>query len=184
MRSYHAARAAFSLLSGLAWILILVGIVVVVGGISQGPNINPRNPDLGSAVVAIPGALTSIFGLVMLVMAQMGRAGVDTAEYSQQMLQASRDHMEVSRQLVRQGEKLEQGYATLAAKLSTPASASYEGLTTTAEASSATAPSTTPLTATSERATAKVGYGDRLQIEQDVPLTTLNGTDAKSTAPS
>ena len=135
-------------------------------------------------MVAIPGVLAVIFGLVMLVMAQMGRAGVDTAEYSQQMLQASRDHMEVSRQLVRQGEKLEQGYAAFAAKLGTPPSVSYEGRISTAETSSSAAPAATPLSAVGEGTTQKVGYSDRLQIEQGIPMTTLQGADAKSSASS
>ncbi|MFM2339731.1 MAG: hypothetical protein RLZZ360_367 [Candidatus Parcubacteria bacterium] len=184
MRSYHAARAVFSLFSGLAWTVILIGILAVFLGIARGRSINPYNPDLGAAVVAIPGVLAVVFGLVMLVMAQMGRAGVDTAEYSQQMLQASRDHMEVSRQLVRQGEKLEQGYAALAAKLSIPPSVSYDGRISTAEASSSAAPAATPLSATGEGTTQKVGYSDRLQIEQGIPMTTLQGADAKSTASS
>jgi uncharacterized membrane protein len=180
MRSYHAARAVFTLFSTLAWILILVGIVAVFGGFSAGRQINPYNPDLGVALVAVPGALVSIFGFVMLVLAQMGRAGVDTAEYSQQMLKASRDHMEVSQQLVRQGEKLEQGYAAVVAKLSAPTSVSYDGRLAPAEVPVTATASAAPLPVAGEAA-AKVGYRDTLQIEQGVPMPSLNGANTKTT---
>jgi ABC-type xylose transport system permease subunit len=184
MRSYHAARAVFSFFSTLAWIVILLGLVIAVLGIARGQVLNPYNPDLPRIVAGIVGAVLATFGLVMLVLSQMGRAGVDTAEYSQQMLQASRDHMEVSRQLVRQGEKLEQGYAALAAKLSTPTSVSYEGRIAAAVASPATASSAPPPPATGESTTPKVGYSDQLKIEQGIPMTILNGADAKSTSSS
>lgn len=184
MRSYHAARAVFTLFSTLAWVVILAGgaLAVISGGMAA------ERASFGNEMVAlmaaIPGAILSLLGFVMLVLSQIGRAGVDTAEYSQQMLQASRDHMEVSRQLVRQGEKLEQGYAALAAKLGAPASASYEGRMPTAEASSSASSSATPLPAAGADTTAKVGYSDRLQIEQGIPMTTLNGAEAKSTSSS
>lgn len=184
MRSYHAARAVFSFFSIIAWIVILLGLVIAVLGIARGQVLNPYNPDLPRIVAGVVGAILATFGLVMLVLSQMGRAGVDTAEYSQQMLQASRDHMEVSRQLVRQGEKLEQGYAALAAKLSTPSSVSYDGRISTAETSSSASSAATPLTAVGEGTTQKVGYSDRIQIEQGIPMTTLQGADAKSTASS
>jgi hypothetical protein len=186
MRSYHAARAVFSLFSTLAWIVILAGgaLAVISSGLAMERASFGGGNEMVALMAAIPGAILSLLGFVMLVLSQIGRAGVDTAEYSQQMLQASRDHMEVSRQLVRQGEKLEQGYAALAAKLSSPSSVSYEGRIATAEGSSAAASPATPLSATGEGTTQKVGYADRLQIEQGIPMTTFQGADSKSTASS
>jgi hypothetical protein len=182
MRSYHAARAVFTLFSTLAWIVILAGGALAV--ISSG--LAAERAGFGNEMVAlmaaIPGAILSLLGFVMLVLSQIGRAGVDTAEYSQQILKASRDHMEVSQQLVRQGEKLEQGYAALAAKLSTPSSVSYDGRLTSAEAPVAASASAMTLPASGEAVAAKVGYSDTLQIEQGVPMPTPNGADAKATA--
>jgi uncharacterized membrane protein len=183
MRSYHAARAVFSLFSALAWIMILIGIVAVFGGFSAGRQINPYNPDLGVALVAVPGALVSIFGFVMLVLAQMGRAGVDTAEYSQQMLKASRDHMEVSQQLVRQGEKLEQGYAALASKIEAASAASYAGKLSATDAVPLAQATTTLLTDTKvEMEPAKVRYEDRLRIENGVALADVSPSLAPEAA--
>ncbi|PWE34094.1 hypothetical protein DDZ14_02750 [Maritimibacter sp. 55A14] len=44
---------------------------------------------------------------------QNGRATVDMAEYTQQMLKIARDQLEVSKQALRQGGALDQGYAAL-----------------------------------------------------------------------
>jgi hypothetical protein len=168
MRSYHAARAVFSLFSTLAWIIILAGVVIAVLGIARGQVLNPYNPDLPRILAGIVGGLVAVFGLVMLVLAQTGRAGVDTAEYSQQMLQASRDHMEVSRQLVRQGEKLEQGYADLANKIATAASVSYAGKLPS-EAGATPVPTAPVAAVTPETVPSKVGYGDLPRIEAAMP---------------
>jgi hypothetical protein len=181
MRSYHAARAVFSLFSTLAWILILGGVILAVIGFARGPSISPYNPDLASTLAAIPGVLLSIFGFVMLVLAQTGRAGVDTAEYSQQMLKASRDHMEVSQQLVRQGEKLEQGYAALASKLEAASGASYAGRVGASDAAPLSAPAATSLPlAAADAEPAKLGYGDRLQLENGAPLVSPLGQAVRS----
>lgn len=166
MRSYHAARTVFSLLSILAWFVILAGgaLAVISGGMAA------ERASFGNEMVAlmaaIPGAFLSLLGFVMLVLSQIGRAGVDTAEYSQQMLQASRDHMEVSRQLVRQGEALEQGYAVLASKIEATSAVSYAGKLSSGEPVSSPAPLAVPLpNGTGDGEATKVGYGDHLRIE-------------------
>jgi hypothetical protein len=169
MRSYHAARAVFTLFSTLSWIVILAGgaLAVISSGLAMERASFGGGNEMVALMAAIPGAILSLLGFVMLVLSQIGRAGVDTAEYSQQMLQASRDHMEVSRQLVRQGEKLEQGYAGLASKIAA-ASASYASKL--ANEAGATAVPTVPVAAVaSETAPTKVGYGDLPRIEAAMP---------------
>jgi hypothetical protein len=174
MRSYHAARAVFTLFSTLSWIVILAGgaLAAISSGLAMERASFGGGNEMVALMAAIPGAILSLLGFVMLVLSQIGRAGVDTAEYSQQMLQASRDHMEVSRQLVRQGEKLEQGYADLANKIAAAASVSYTGKLTS-EAGAMQVPIVPATAVASETVPTKVGYGDRLHIEETMPGVTL-----------
>lgn len=90
MRSYHAARAVFSLFSTLAWIVILAGGALAIISAGMAAERSSFGNDMVALMAAIPGAILSLLGFVMLVLSQIGRAGVDTAEYSQQMLKASR----------------------------------------------------------------------------------------------
>ena len=48
-----------------------------------------------------PGFAVSFIGFLGLALVQIGRAGVDSAEYSQQTLKVARDQLEVSRQALR-----------------------------------------------------------------------------------
>jgi hypothetical protein len=175
MRSYHAARAVFTLFSTLSWIVIIAGgaLAVISSGLAMERASFGGGNEMVALMAAIPGAILSLLGFVMLVLSQIGRAGVDTAEYSQQMLQASRDHMEVSRQLVRQGEKLEQGYADLANKIANAASAPYAGKLPS-EAGATAVPTVPVATVASETAPTKVGYGDLPRIEAAMPGVAFN----------
>ena len=128
MRSYDAARSLFYLLTVLAWIVIGVGAIAAIGLGAKATEMARWNG--GSSGVAflmgtLPGLAMSFVGFLGLVFAQIGRAGVDTAECSQQMLQLSRDHLEVSRQSLRQGEAVKQGFEALAVKQATEPSATY-----------------------------------------------------------
>ena len=49
----------------------------------------------------VPGLAVALLGFVLLAIVQMGRAAVDTAEYTQQMLKIARDQLEVSQQGLR-----------------------------------------------------------------------------------
>jgi len=95
MRSYEAARSLFSFLAFIAWSVIILGVLVGLigaGGVSQ-------YAGAGAGMLAmIPGIGIGIGGFILLAFVQMGRAGVDTAEYTQQMLKVARDQLEVSRQ--------------------------------------------------------------------------------------
>ena len=95
MRNYETARKLFSFLEFLAWVVVVIGLMVAIYGAEEAP----RNAGL---LFASPGLLMGILGLILVAMVQSSRASVDTAEYTQQMLQNSRDQLEVSRQSLRQ----------------------------------------------------------------------------------
>ena len=100
MRSYEAARTLFSFLAFCAWSVVVIGVLVALIGASGGS----RYGGAGAGFLAmVPGLGISIAGLLLLAFVQMGRAGVDTAEYTQQMLKISRDQLEISRQALTVG---------------------------------------------------------------------------------
>lgn len=125
MRSYEAARGLFSFISAVAWFLIAIGVILAILGFSEGWRINPRNPDVSRLIASVPGIFVGIIGFVTLAMSQMGRASVDTAEYSQQMLQLSRESLDVSRQSLRQGEQMKSGFEALRSLVAEKPSADY-----------------------------------------------------------
>lgn len=132
MRSYEAARSVFTLLELLAWGLMIFGAIVgLLGGF--GATAMSRwgglPPGLAFLMGVIPGVALALGGFLSLALAQIGRAGVDTAEYSQQMLQLSRDQLEVSRQSLRQGEEVKNSFAALRTPSEAPVrSASFASL--------------------------------------------------------
>lgn len=136
MRSYEAARGLFSFMSFLAWSIIIIGGFLAVLGVAQGHRINPYQPEVSTVLALIPGVLLCLLGFGLLAMSQVGRASVDTAEYSQQMLQLSRESLEVSRQSLRQGEQIKSGFEALSQSSKSLPNADYaQGLDKTAAAS-------------------------------------------------
>jgi hypothetical protein len=125
MRSYEAARALFSFIAFLGWLTIIAGIMALVIGAAFAGN---SRMDF-AFVAVVPGILITITGFLTVAMAQIGRAGVDSAEYAQQMLQVSRDQIDLSKQMIRQGQIATEGYTRLAKSLApqTAPTASYEG---------------------------------------------------------
>lgn len=95
MRSYEAARSLFSFLAFCAWSVVVIGVLaglIGAGGASQYGGAS------AGFLAMVPGIGIVLAGLLLLAFVQMGRAGVDTAEYTQQMLKISREQLEVSKQ--------------------------------------------------------------------------------------
>lgn len=131
MRSYHAARSLFSFLAFIAWCLIAGGACLTFLGAALATEMarwNNGPPALAIMIGVTPGILMMVAGFFSLVVVQIGRAGVDTAEYSQQMLQISRDHLQVSEQTLRQGETIKQSFEALQTGTATEPAASFESL--------------------------------------------------------
>jgi hypothetical protein len=179
MRSYGVARGLFSLLSALAWVMIVGGAFAAFAGFDYGAQMRSPNPLVMAITMGTPGVALFFFGFIMLATSQLGRASVDTAEYSQQMLQTARDHMEVSKQVLRQGEKLEAGYTALAAKVADSPLVSYAGHIASSSPETP-APVSVPAIA-ADQTTKPLGYGDLPRLEQDSLGTALNAT--KTTTP-
>jgi hypothetical protein len=102
MRSYETARSLFSFLAFMAWSVVVIGVLVALIGAAGASQYGGSGAGL---LAMVPGIGIGITGLILVAFVQMGRATVDTAEYTQQMLSISRDQLEVSKQ----GLKLHNG---------------------------------------------------------------------------
>ena len=118
MKSYAAARAYFSFLEVLSWAVIAVGATALLIGFGAGSQVNTfsgRGSGALALTAALPGFALAFAGFLGLVFAQIGRAGVDSAEYGQQSLKIAREQLEISRQAAKQRAAQEQSYAALQA---------------------------------------------------------------------
>lgn len=110
MRSYEAARSLFSFLAFIAWSTIIMGALVAL--VSAGTFGQFGGPGAG-LLAMVPGFGIAIAGFIQLAFVQIGRAGVDTAEYTQQMLKISRDQLEVSQQALSNGNAAPKSFSNL-----------------------------------------------------------------------
>jgi len=111
MRSYEAARSLFSFLAFMAWSVVVVGVIVALIGAAGASQYGGSGAGL---LAMVPGIGIGITGLILVAFVQMGRATVDTAEYTQQMLSISRDQLEVSKQGLKLQSVVPQTFAAAA----------------------------------------------------------------------
>jgi hypothetical protein len=110
MRSYGTARGIFSFLEFVGWSVVVIGIIV---GLIMAESAGRYVSDGQKFMLFLMGASSSLVGLFMVGAVQNWRAGVDSAEYGQQMLKISRDQLEVSRQSLKRQEADHASFAVL-----------------------------------------------------------------------
>ncbi len=93
MRSYGTARGIFSFLEFVGWSVVVIGIIV---GLIMAESAGRYVSDGQKFMLFLMGASSSLVGLFMVGAVQNWRAGVDSAEYGQQMLKISRDQLEAT----------------------------------------------------------------------------------------
>lgn len=104
MKSYETARNHFSFLGFCAGVLIALGVVVALMG-GSATQFFAGNAGAAQFILgAIPGIMMATVGVIGQAMVQMGRASVDTAEFTQQSLDVSRKHIGLSKQQLEQGK--------------------------------------------------------------------------------
>ncbi len=160
MRSYGAARSLFSMVSFFAWLMIIGGVIGAFIGAGVGSDMARWNraPEfIGMMLGAAPGVIVSVIGFLGLVTAQMGRSGVDSAEYGQQMLQIARDHLDISRQSLNKGDAVRQSFAALPESSGSCATASYADTPQPAAAKEAVTAEAPPLIAYKGKEIAALG---------------------------
>ncbi|WP_299771249.1 hypothetical protein [uncultured Tateyamaria sp.] len=152
MRSYDAARGSFSFFEILARIVVGIGLLAALLGAALAAKTGGNGPPnvLFAALGTIPGGFIALAGFYGLVMAQMGRASVDGAEYAQLSLSVARQQLELSQEALALSKS--QAQPTYATKLATA----------TASATQATAPTASP------DSTGQSSYADRPMTEPSV----------------
>ncbi len=122
MRSYQTARSLYSFLGVLAWCIIGIGALVAFGGGAATQAIGRNAGPIQFLLAAMPGLLICLVGTYGLAMVQMGRTGVDGAEYAQQALAVAREQLDISKQVLAQGkQQITSSYAAVTdTKLSAP----------------------------------------------------------------
>lgn len=113
MRSYQAARTYFSILEVFAWSIIVLGAIVAFAALVALAELsrNFGGPSVAGLAGLLPGMSIIFAGIMGLVVAQIGRAGVDSAEYAQQNLKVARETLDVSKQALKQGASADPSYA-------------------------------------------------------------------------
>ncbi|WP_299593541.1 hypothetical protein [uncultured Tateyamaria sp.] len=132
MRSYDAARGSFSFFEILARIVVGIGLLAALLGGAFAAKAGGNGPPnvLFGALGTIPGGFIALAGFYGLVMAQMGRASVDGAEYAQLSLSVARQQLEVSQEALALSKSKVQ--ATYAAKMAASAASAVQATDPTA----------------------------------------------------
>lgn len=99
MRSYEMARGLFSFLEFTAGLMVVAGVIIAIVGADA---VSKYGSDIAMFWAAVPGLTIAFSGLISVAFIQAARAVVDTAEYTQQMLQVSRNQLDVSRQALKE----------------------------------------------------------------------------------
>ncbi len=110
MRDYNVARNLLSFLEFLFWMGVVIGLLIaflLMGTASRGYGAAP------GLLAALPGLALALFSLFGVASTQMGRAGVDSAEYGQQALKVARDQLEISKQAMKESAAFQNSFADL-----------------------------------------------------------------------
>lgn len=107
--------------------MIVVGGIVALVGASAASQVSSygfggKGSELAGLVGLIPGLDVCLTGFILLALVQMGRASVDSAEYSQQMLKIARDQLQISKQGLKQSQDKQLGFSDLQSQTGTPSS--------------------------------------------------------------
>ncbi len=90
---YQTARAIFSIIEFLGWVVVVIGVMVAIVGFSSGGilgRLSGNTPVLLKLFAMLPGLGFSFFGILSVAVAQVWRSQVDSAEYAREMLQIAR----------------------------------------------------------------------------------------------
>ncbi|MEL7190606.1 MAG: hypothetical protein AAGK17_13720 [Pseudomonadota bacterium] len=111
--NYDAARNVLGLAEFLMWGGVAVGALIALTGATAATNSFGGVTAIAGAIPGLSLALASFIGVVLI---QMAKANVDTADYTYQMLDVSRQNLEVSKQVQKSGAKAPATFAELAEK--------------------------------------------------------------------
>lgn len=101
MHEYRTARSVFGFTEFLCWSAVVIGVLVFLAGFAAGGRLGGSSfgggAALGGLAAAVPGMIITVFGLIGVVLTQIGRATVDTAEMTGKLLVNSNEELRISK---------------------------------------------------------------------------------------
>lgn len=94
MHEYRTARTIFGFVEFCAWGTVVVGGIVILAGAAGGGGLMGRG---GGILGALPGVFIVFLGILGVMLVQIGRASVDTAEMTGQMLNISKEQLRLAK---------------------------------------------------------------------------------------
>ncbi len=123
LRSYDVARKTFSFLEFVGWSVVVVGIIA---GFVLAESAGRYASEGQKVLLFLMGASGSLLGLFMVGAVQNWRAGVDSAEYSQQALKVAREQLEISKQSLKRQQTNSASFAAVASSTEQQPTTSFE----------------------------------------------------------
>ena len=108
-RSYGVARTYFSVIGVLGWVIIAGSIIAGFTIVANAEGYNRITIEAAGIATVVIG---SFMGLMFVGLSQYWRAGVDSAEYQQQMLAVVRENLQVSKEMQMGGGDKKPTYKT------------------------------------------------------------------------
>jgi len=123
LRSYGVARTIFGIVEFVGWCVVVIGVIV---GFALAGSAARYVSGGEKFLLFLAGASGSLLGLFLVGSVQNWRAGVDSAEYGQQMLKVARDQLEVSKQSLKRQEVDSHSFAALKSPTEQAPTTSFE----------------------------------------------------------
>lgn len=97
MHEYRTARTIFGFMEFVSWALVVIGVIVFLAGMSGGASMSRSfgGSSLGALTGALPGIFLTIVGIMCVMLVQVGRATVDTAEMTGKLLKNSNEELKL-----------------------------------------------------------------------------------------
>ena len=96
-QQYGTARSLLSFAEFIAWIGILAGVAFALFAFDKGLNSIYGGNNVAAGVIAsMPGAAIAFMGIIVVAFVQMGRAAIDTAEMTKELVTLNRRHLEIA----------------------------------------------------------------------------------------
>jgi hypothetical protein len=100
MYQYHTARTVFSFVEFVAWTAVVIGVVLIVKGLftfSEPETFGGGGSTILGVVLCFIGVISGMLGLLTVVIVQVGRATVDTASLTSELLIVSQQQLQYAR---------------------------------------------------------------------------------------
>lgn len=93
MRDYTTARSLFGLLQFIGWSVVVIGAIVALVGLTGAASMRNSIGGLLALTAITPGLSLALAGLLLVAFVEIGRAGIDTAQNTQEILTVAKEQL-------------------------------------------------------------------------------------------